>query len=534
MTVVQNPRVTGLMNGTHLSPAQVIATQKQPIYAQNFPKPGSYTLSTVAPGFSRNDGWLLVRYVCTTLPTAAGSQYPVTIHDGSSSNTIGHRIDNSTSVTNAATLYLRSSNVNKSAESSQFPVYANEIKTAICVWRADGYQYLIVDDTFDSSTQTSARNGTLTTLQIGARAGGADALVGTVIYVEIGNTYITPEEAAARLAMCRNPLVIATAGQSNIQNWEDGVETTLPKGREGFTGVIAAIYGSANCPGEVVQIHAAEGGSYIFKELTAGTEYWIENGGQPGPELMQMFAAVDVTGHTPDFILWDQGESESHKIDDPAHPVCTRATYKARLLNVFNLMRSRWPAVQILIGRLGIRTSGYTTTYAGIQTIAEIQQELVDEYSWIHFGWERFDLTLNADGVHYQDAGYTTQGQRAARQIQRLLGYNVTGGTLGPRLVSATRVGTALTINIAHDAGTDFTPVSGIEGFTYKDSGGATIALSSIVRTSGTVINATLASGVAGTLYYIYDNPTITALSNIVKDNGAHTLPLRRGKVSVA
>lgn len=524
-----NQRVSGNYNA-QFSPAQLKALDKTPIYTKDFPKAGAYTLSSVAPGFSTNNGWMLCRYVCTTLPTAGGSQYPAVVHDGTTQNTIGLRINNGSSVVNSLNSLIKAANVDKSSERSQFATYANEIKTAILVWKDDGYQYIIVDDTFDPATQSNARGFAVTTLQVGARNGGSDALVGSVLYLELGNTYLTPEEAAARLALCRKPLVVATAGQSNIQNWEDGVETSAPEGRRGFTETISAIYGSAGCPGEVLQIHAAEGGSSLFKALNA-TEYWLDDNCQPGPELIQFFQAVDATGHQPDFILWHQGESECHTIDSPSYPFNTKATYKARLLTVFKYMRDKYPLAQILIGHIGIRTT--FSNIGGIQTMADIQQEVIDEYSWIHYGWTCYDGSLYSDGVHYLDASYVVHGQRAARTIQRLLGYPVAGGTLGPRLVSASRSGTSLTITIEHDAGTDFTPTTNISGFKYINGAGADVALSSVNRASATTITATLASGVAGTLYYIYDSDSVT-LANLLKDNGALTLPMRRGKVSVA
>lgn len=534
MPVIQNPRVTGLNSSSYLSPSQLVAKDKQPIYKKHFPKVGAYTLSSVAPNFSVGNGWMMCRFVCTTLPTAGASQYPMTIHGGSSANQMGFRLNSGASYGNAVSIIYNVASSGKAVENGQFEIAANEIKTAIFAWRDDGYQYLIVDDGYEDSTQTGARGWSATTLQIGGRNGGADALTGSVLYVEVGNTFLTMEDAAARLATVPKGVVIATAGQSNIQNWEDGVETSAPAGRSGLRGIIST-YTAANCPAEVLQIHAAEGGSAIFKVVNT-SEYWLEDDGSYGPELTQFFQSVDRTGFQPDFILWDQGESECHHIDNLSsayYPQITRATYKAQLKRVFQHMRNRYPLAQILIQKLGVRTSAFTNP-GGIQTIAEIQQELMDELDYVDFLSERFDLALYSDGTHYTDAAYTTQGQRAGRQIARRLGYSVSGGTLGPRLVSASRSGTSLTITIEHDGGTDFTPTTGIEGFKYIDGSGNNIALSSVVRASATTITATLASGVAGTLYYCYDNHAFVSLSNVVKDNGANALPLRRGKVAVA
>lgn len=513
-----------------LSKEQRSALAKTPIYAKHFPKVGPYALSTNVPGFNRQNGWAICKFVCTTVPTAGASQYPFVINDGGTVNSIGLRINNAATPSNAVSMYNRSSSVSKTNETGKYPVYAAEVKTAGLVWRDDGYQLLIVDDTLDYSTQTDARNGTMTELYVGARNGGSDAFNGYVVYLEIGNEAITAEQLVARMNNARTPIVVATAGQSNIQNWDDGVETTAPKGREGLLSQLITTT-AINCPSEVVFCGGAEGGSSLWSILNA-TEYWLTDGGGIGPELQQFFDKMDGSAMIPDFIIWDQGESESHFIDHASYPWLTKNVYKARLLTVFNHFWSKYPLARIGIGILGRRDS-FTNT-GGIQKIVEAQLELIAEYPHrIFFSHNRHDLTVYTDGVHYYDASYLTMGGRAGRKISRLMGYPVSGGTDGPILVSASRVGTALTITIAHDGGTDFTPTTAIEGFKYIDGSGNNVALSSVARASATTITATLASGVAGTLYHIYDDAWSVATANMIKDNGAYTLPLQRGKVTV-
>lgn len=516
-----------------LSLAQQVALGLTPVYSQYYPQAGAYTLADVAPGFTEEQGWMLCRWVCTTLPAGTASMYPFTIHGGSSADIMGFRINGGDSVDNVVEDYWRKDSSNYGGVmQGEFPTYANEIKTAIISWDSDGTKYIIIDDTYDEDSDplSTFEDGDMTTLQVGARNGGSDALTGTVIYAEVGNQYLTPEQASARMAMIRKPLVVATAGQSNIQNWDDGVETTDPEGRRGFVETVHD-YTAANCPGEVVFVGAAEGGSSIFEEVN-GSEYWVDSEGNPGNEMLEFFASVDRTGHHPDVIFWDEGESESHYIDDTggSYPWLTSAVYKTRLKLVFDLMRARYPYAQILIGKLGIRDSFSNT--GGIQAIVNIQNELIEENSWIHHGYERYDKTLYSDGVHYTDASYLALGQRGGNRVLALSGYAVTG-TRGPKVASASRSGTALTITLDHDGGTDFTPATGIEGFYYEDSGGNQIPLSSEARASANTITATLASAVAGRLYYMHDNDSVN-LANTVKDNHANAMPLLRGYVDVA
>lgn len=53
------------------------------------------------------------------------------------------------------------------------------------------------------------------------------------------------------------------------------------------------------------------------------------------------------------------------------------------------------------------------------------------------------------------------------------------------------------------------------------------VAISAAVRTNATTITLTLASGVAGTLYYAYGEMLSVNPANLVKDNSANTMPLR-------
>jgi len=513
--------------------ATLATRERTPTYSAAFPADAQLTLSDIAPGWNGRNGFLMVRYVCTTLPTS-GSDYIMSINDGSSSNIIGFRLEFDTSVVEMKDYWrtdVTGGATNYSAFQNKFDAIANEPKTWILGWRDTGYKYYFLDDQFGEDTDTDQipTADDLTTFTINGRNAAQDKFTGNILYVEFFDEYLTPDEAIARRGQMPY-MVIATAGQSNIQNFEDGVESTDPDGRTAIVDTIGKI-GSTHYMGEVLQIHAAEGGSGIWSDTAGTSEYWLTDTGEPGPELIEFFQEVDRAGKEPRWILWDQGETESHKLDAVGFETRTQAAYKTDLLNVFKLMRNKYPNAQIIIGKLGIRDSFSNT--GGIQKVVNAQNELIEENSWIHFGWERFDLARNADGVHYDDAEYTTLGTRAAKRIAALEGHSVSGGTEGPKLVSASRSGTALTINIEHDGGTDFTPTSGIEGFYYEDSGGSEIALSSVARSDATTITATLASGVAGTLYYMYDNDSVT-LANLVKDNGANTLPLQRGKVTVS
>ena len=191
-------------------------------------------------------------------------------------------------------------------------------------------------------------------------------------------------------------------------------------------------------------------------------------------------------------------------------------------------MRARFGNLQIIIQRIGRRTSFANT--GGTQAVREVQQELIDAYSWCHEGPESYDQAL-FDSVHPDDAAYAVLGPRAARAVAAAMGDTVPGA-LGPRMTGAVRTGTSVTVTVAHDSGTDFTPASGLDGFSFFD-GAAPISITAAVRTNATTITLTLASTPTGveTLYYGYDAMVELNTANVVRDNSALTLPLRAEKI---
>ncbi|HPF79008.1 MAG TPA: hypothetical protein PLF01_06910, partial [Alphaproteobacteria bacterium] len=124
------------------------------------------------------------------------------------------------------------------------------------------------------------------------------------------------------------------------------------------------------------------------------------------------------------------------------------------------------------------------------------------------------------------DAGYLIAAQR---HCLSLLDEN---GAIGPKITTAARSGTIITVTIAHDAGDDFTPTSNIEGFKFFDDN-VEIAISSAVRSNSTAITLTLASAPSGTetLYYGYDDMAGINTANIIRDNAAVPMPLRTAKI---
>lgn len=617
--ILDNYRVTGNLGRKVITPAMVSALKKKPIYAAKFPKAGAYTMSSVAPGFSPDNGWIMCRFVCTSV--SGVNQYPIVLHDGSSINSLGLRVF---ATNNTPRAYLRVASADKSGstDGSKYKnILANCVKTVAFVWRADGYQYFIADGVFDDDTVTAGRigAGVLTTLQIGARNGGTEALSGYVAYAEIGNEFITPEQMSARMQNAPK-VVISFQGQSLSSGFFESQETSSAGGRNNIHTQFAT---SMNTAYDNVIVNNAASGSGLIEPPTSEPEnyWWVKNQKRPGPNAVTMTAGLAETGLVPDYIVWSQGEMDSSRIDDNRYS--SAAEYEQNLRDYFAFLRDQYPNVQIFIGMLGRRTASYTNLL-GIQKIREAQARIISDTSYVHFGYEQYDqglYTVDGNNVHLLDTGYQACGTRLAKSILRQMGYSITGGTLGPRLVSGSRATATITVTMEHDGGTDFTPTTGIEGFVYFDgnvagtittftttsgnksitcnkvahgllagdlvdfgttgvtvngslckgqyivataptadtytfsvrNGGPTstgttgsgasvttnkrIAFSSVVRASATTITATLASTPPtgnGTLYYGFDDMGAALnTANLIRDNGAGTLPLRTGKITI-
>jgi len=525
----------GVMLGINFNLATVslpapVSSYDYPTVAANVGLPSGFTTLPAT-------GWMAAVCRSTVNPVGSANQSILTLSDGTSANTFGIRY---IATTGRPQPYIRCNSVSQSGPVDNFNFVQNVQEPYILTWNNNGstidYKMYYQGRVTSRNTTLAAFTANFTSFHIGSRNAGGDPITGTVSYAEIGSgTYLTDIQLAAlAMRMVSQPIFVIGGGQSNQANFVDGVETSAPSGRDALMSILNATTSS-----QVLYLHGAAGGSSVLKDAASSgdlTNYWWNpDTNSAGPMLGAWYAVCQEAGVVPNDVLWDQGEAESHKIDHPSFPTVTRAAYKAGMLSVFNWMRSKNPLLNVGIVQLGIRTSGYTSTYKGIQTVVDVQNEIIAENSWAYFAYARHDLQVFTDGVHYYDAAYTTMGQRGARAILRRNGVVISGGTLGPRLVSATRSGVTVTVNLTHDGGTDFTPTTGIEGFAFvRDSDGTVFTPSAAVRATATSVTLTLPSdpSTAGKVYYIYDNVAISSLSNVLKDNGANALPLQRGFVS--
>lgn len=372
----------------------------------------------------------------------------------------------------------------------------------------------------------------LTRLDIGSRYSGSEAFYGHIKQIALFNAKPSTVDIAPYLVPASSKGII-TGGQSLADNLRRSQVELDNTGEVSAIATMDAVWTSTVKNNWL--IHGATAGSGALLQNTVGVLWWYDDTtGRFGDAWDTWEAAAKsfiYSGGQIKGIIWDQGQQDSAAL---LAGTCTPTEYKSAVAIIIAKMRTIVGNVPVIImptvGRTDASTGGY-------QILREAQWDLVSEIPNAYRGPETFDLAKGSgDPVHLSSAGYTTSAARSVRKVLKVLGETITGSVDGPAIASVTRVGTAVTVNLSHDAGTDFTPTTAIAGFHYFDGGSSEIAITAAVRTSATVITLTLASAVAGTLYYGYDTLFAEAgnYANLVRDNSTQLMPLKSSKWTVA
>ncbi|NQZ13245.1 MAG: hypothetical protein HRT94_00275 [Alphaproteobacteria bacterium] len=466
--------------------------------------------------FDGNQGYFTCRYSLREILDQ--DSYIGVIHDGSSSDTVGLRLHSSN---HALRGYVRA------ASSSQFTSNNSDVHMPnLCYsggirWNSTEVQ-LLSNGSERSGTMSALPNG-LTRFEIGARNSGASPIHGHVQEVEIGKLDIN-ETVLGRKLQRSSDIIIGGSGQSLMRGHFISQETNSDEGHLEHRRIIGKYLREKS----VVMVDGSTGSSAASKTSNDTNYWWDLATDTAGPAFDTFINNMANAAVVPTYILWAQGEEDSHHIGSNT----SRAQYKQALESIFTGMRHTYGDIPVFIQRIGRRT-GFSNT-GGVQTIREVQEELIAENDWCFEAAESYDTTLY-DQVHLDDNGYMSVAARnsAAILLQQNAQANV---TTGPEITDATLVGNTVTVTLSHDAGDNFTPSSNIEGFIFHD-GSTSISITSTEQTNATTITLTLASTPSEptkTLYYGYDDMVGLNTSNIVRDNSADQLPLRTAKIVVS
>lgn len=148
-----------------------------------------------------------------------------------------------------------------------------------------------------------------------------------------------------------------------------------------------------------------------------------------------------------------------------------------------------------------------------------------------------YDLAKESDGVHQTAASYVTWGTRGAASVVATI--NGTAAQRGPRITGTTQISDTVTdVSIAHVAGNDFTPTSGLTGFGLSvDNFANILAVSSAARTNATTVRLTHATkGTSPAILRYMMNPLQPDVSGTLYSNTNPPFPLdpTAGDIAVA
>jgi hypothetical protein len=460
--------------------------------------------------FDVNKGYMIC---CYTMERLLSSDACLAIfNNGSSSNTIGYRVEGSSKTLKG---YVRSASSSQHANTNDDTQLANVLNTAGIRWNNTDID-ILSGGSVENRTMSNLPIG-IDELEIGARNGGSGPIYGHILSLEIGTEDITLSQLGNKM-QTSNDICVIGGGQSLIRGYFISQEDNSENGKQ----TLRQLIGETEKEKPFVFIDGSTGGSAACKTTDVANYWWDNTTNRRGPAFDTFYDQINPVGAKPTAILWAQGEQDGHVMG--VHTTATE--YKDALIAIFQDMRNVLGPIPIYIQKIGRRVGSYSN-FGGIQTVRDIQSEIIAENNFIFDATETCDLPL-FDDVHLTNVGYDTA---ATRNSLAVLNQD---GALGPKITNAVRAGTSITVTLDHDTGTDFTPTSGIEGFKFFDNG-SEITITSAVRLNANTITLTLNNAPSGTetLYYGYDDIAGVNINNMVTDNAVIPMPLRLSKIEL-
>lgn len=240
-------------------------------------------------------------------------------------------------------------------------------------------------------------------------------------------------------------------------------------------------------------------------------------------------SAVAAAGGDMEAVAWHQGESDANAM--------SAATMKLRLADLHGQLHTltgrdsstfHFGIIGLGIGSFGGSSEGEF----GNMRAAHVQYAA--ENAGAYLSTSAHD-TYTSDGVHLQGLSFSKVGRRDAKSLLARLGVGSSGA--GPKITSAARASSLVTVAVTHSGGTSLSDGGGgsgaaLTGFQFFDAGaaGAEIAVTAS-SISGNSILLTLASEPVGSLtmsYAMMNNPhgasatTAPTLASIVYDNATY------------
>lgn len=484
------------------------------------------------PAFNVGQGTILVDMTFRGRPGAA--QVIAAFSDNGGSDVLGVRCHTDDFIRN----YVFGGWVSVAAESANRPIVDRDTIAGVS-WNSGAGSVLTIGEAAyyrEVTGQTAFPEVPIVQLDIGDDYNGGSPVFGHIRSLTVMNKSRTVDQLGSYIFNSGGKAQVA-AGQSLIDNYRRSQGTQQNDGEEGYYTTVNSIRTS----GTNYFIQGAWGGSALMQVNEAGGNgFWVATGTSDGPlltRLKRMLTSAMEGGTTVDCLIWDQGGTDAGNLGAGS---VTEAQYKTALEYVFSEVRSHvgnatLPIVIIPIGRRAASSAS-----DGYQNVFNVQFDVVAADANVHMAPGKHDLQLQdetgaTDTSHLADASYLVMGRdRVSRKVMKVLGETVSGGVDGPSVSAVSRSGTTVTITVAHDTGTDFTPASGdVEGFEFFDDGVKINWTSKPSRASATTLTGTLASTPTGVETLIYGHGSMDDVSDyadMLVDNATIALPLQRTK----
>lgn len=270
----------------------------------------------------------------------------------------------------------------------------------------------------------------------------------------------------------------------------------------------------------VLLIERAAGGTSIDSWMT-GQSSWTP--------LANTMAEI---GNDAEFALWLQGENDA----GTGMSTATMVTKLGALHGQFKALTGRDDS-NFHFGVLSLGPVSTTSSYAGSSTskfgaIRAAHVQYANNTPGAFYVTGMHD-THTSDGVHIQGEGYYRAGRRMGKTVTARLGVGTS--CAGPRVVSASRAGSVVTLTLQHSGGTALLDGAGgtgtaLTGFEFKDSGGSVLTYTSSIA-SATTLQFTVSGTPATVSYAMMNAPhstdqgvstTAPVLASIVYDNATY------------
>ncbi|MAZ75789.1 MAG: hypothetical protein CMH31_00620, partial [Micavibrio sp.] len=291
--------------------------------------------------FDSAQGYFTCRYNLTEL--LSSDSYIGVLHDGSSANTIGLRMDASTHVLRG---YMRSSSSSQFTNANTDVHIPNICHVAGMRW--DNAETSIISGGSVKTGTISTLPVTLNRLEIGARNGGSSPIHGHIQEIEIGKFNINVASLGIRLQK-PSDIIVAAGGQSLIRGHFVSNETGNEDGKQEHRSVI----GNKLRENSVVLVDGSSGASAACKTSNSTNYWWDLATSSRGPAFDSFVQSINDAAIMPTYILWGQGEDDSHQIGINT----SKSDYKQALEAIFTTMRTTYGDMPFFIQRIGRRSS---------------------------------------------------------------------------------------------------------------------------------------------------------------------------------